>query len=72
MERNQLNPIRATPGERTKMRENVMGRANVEDTAELQSYYKDLERFEAAALWTVANDIEPWQPQSQSIPVLWR
>ena len=54
------------------MRENVMGRANVEDTAELQSYYKDLERFEAAALWTVANDIEPWQPQSQSIPVLWR
>ena len=54
------------------MRENVMGRANVEDTAELQSYYKDLERFEAAALWTVANDIEPWQPRSQSIPVLWR
>ena len=54
------------------MREDVAGRANVEDTPELQAYYKDLARFEAAALWTVANDIEPWEPQSRSVPVLWR
>lgn len=54
------------------MREDVIGRANVEDTPELEAYYKDLERFDAAALWTVANTIEPWQPQPQSVPVLWR
>src|SRR5262249_32048246 len=54
------------------MREGVAGRANVEDTPELESYYKELERFETAALWTVANKIEPWEPQSESIPVLWR
>ena len=24
------------------------------------------------ALWTVANKIEPWEPQSTSVPVLWR
>jgi gentisate 1,2-dioxygenase len=54
------------------MREDVIGRANVEDTPELQAYYKDLEKYEAAALWTVANEIEPWQPRSTSVPVLWR
>ena len=54
------------------MREDVIGRANVEDTPELQAYYKDLEKHEAAALWTVANEIEPWQPRSASVPVLWK
>ncbi len=54
------------------MRENVAGRANVEDTPELEAFYADLESFEAGALWTVANDIEPWEPQSQSVPVIWR
>ncbi len=54
------------------MREDVIGRANVEDTPELEAYYRDLERYEAGALWTVANKIEPWQPKSQSVPVLWR
>ena len=54
------------------MREDVIGRANVEDTPELQAYYKDLARYETAALWTVANKIEPWQPKSTSVPVLWR
>ena len=42
------------------MRENVVGRANVEDTPELKAYYKELEKYEAGALWTVANKIEPW------------
>lgn len=54
------------------MREDVIGRANVEDTPELSAYYKELAGLEAGALWTVANEIEPWQPNSSSIPVLWR
>jgi gentisate 1,2-dioxygenase len=57
---------------RENYREDVAGRANVEDTADLKAYYKDLGRFEAAALWTVANKIEPWEPVSSSVPVLWR
>ena len=54
------------------MKEDAAGRANVEDTPALQAYYKTLEQFETGALWTVANDIEPWQPKSASIPVIWR
>lgn len=53
-------------------REDVAGRANVEDTPELLAYYDDLSKHEAGALWTVANKIEPWEPQSQSVPTLWR
>ncbi len=53
-------------------REDAVGRANVEDTPELLAYYDDLSKFEAGALWTVANKIEPWQPKSQSVPVVWR
>ncbi|MEJ2626232.1 MAG: cupin domain-containing protein [Pseudolabrys sp.] len=54
------------------MREDVAGRANVEETAELEAYYRELEKYETGALWTVANKIEPWQPKSSSVPVLWR
>jgi gentisate 1,2-dioxygenase len=57
---------------RENYREDVAGRANVEDTPELDAYYNELEKFAAAALWTVANKIEPWQPKSASVPVLWR
>ena len=57
---------------RNTYREDVAGRANVEDTPELLAYYDELDRLEAGALWTVANKIEPWQPQSESVPVLWR
>jgi len=57
---------------RENHREDVAGRANVEDTPELLGYYDELERLEAGALWTVANKIEPWQPKSTSVPVLWR
>lgn len=53
-------------------REGVAGRADVADTPELLAYYEDLEKFETGALWTVANKIEPWQPKSASVPVLWR
>ncbi len=54
------------------MREDVAGRANVEDTPELAAFYQDLAARDAGALWTVANQIEPWQPKSASVPVLWR
>jgi gentisate 1,2-dioxygenase len=57
---------------RDTYREDVAGRANVTDTPELLAYYDELDRLEAGALWTVANKIEPWQPQSQSVPVVWR
>ena len=53
-------------------REDVAGHANVADTPELVAYYDDLARSEAGALWTVANRIEPWEPRSQSVPMLWR
>ncbi|MBS0425708.1 MAG: cupin domain-containing protein [Proteobacteria bacterium] len=55
-----------------RFREEVAGRANVENTPELLAYYQDLERFDAGALWTVANKIEPWAPASASVPVVWR
>lgn len=57
---------------RENHRENVAGRANVEDTPTLLKYYEELEKHDAGALWTVANKIEPWEPQSQSVPVIWR
>lgn len=53
-------------------REDVIGRANVEDTPELNAYYEQLAEYEAGALWTVANDIEPWFPAPKSVPTLWK
>jgi gentisate 1,2-dioxygenase len=57
---------------RENYREDVAGRANVEDTPELLAYYDELDRFSAGALWTVANKIEPWEPKSSSQPIIWR
>lgn len=48
-----------------------IGRARVQDTDELQRFYQSLEEHQAAALWTVANDIEPWFPQPKGVPMLW-
>ncbi|MEK6243369.1 MAG: cupin domain-containing protein [Pseudomonadota bacterium] len=53
-------------------RENTIGRANVEDTPELEAYYRELEKRDLGALWNVANEIEPWYPQPKSVPVLWK
>lgn len=53
-------------------REDVIGRANVADTPELVAYYRRLSALGTGALWTVANKIEPWQPHSSSVPMLWR
>ena len=57
---------------RENHREDVVGRANVEDTPELLAYYDELAGYNTGALWTVANKIEPWEPKSQSVSVLWR
>ncbi len=57
---------------RQNYREDVAGRANVEDTPELAAYYDELETFSAGALWTVANKIEPWEPKSDSLSMIWR
>jgi gentisate 1,2-dioxygenase len=53
-------------------RENIIGRANVEDTPALEAYYKELEKRELGALWNVANEIEPWYPQPKSVPIHWK
>lgn len=53
-------------------RESIAGRADVKDTPELIAYYRQLEQLQVGALWTVANKIEPWQPKSDSVSVLWR
>jgi gentisate 1,2-dioxygenase len=53
-------------------REDVIGRANVADTDELRAYYAELKQVHAGALWTVANKIEPWEPKSDSVPIVWR
>ncbi len=54
------------------MRENIIGRANVEDSVELEQYYESLGKESTYALWTIANKIEPWFPKSKSIATLWK
>lgn len=61
-----------TASPRPNYREDIVGRSNVEDTPELLAYYNELDQFHTGALWTVANKIEPWFPQSSSVPVVWR
>lgn len=53
-------------------REDTAGRANVADTPDLLAYYERLADLGAGALWTVANKIEPWEPASSSLPMIWR
>jgi len=52
--------------------DDVYGRARVQDSPELLAYYQQLDKLGAGALWTVANAIEPWEPVSKSVPMLWR
>ena len=52
-------------------RDEMLGRARVKDNDELEAYYSELDRLETGALWTVANDIEPWEPHAFATPVLW-
>lgn len=53
------------------MKEDIIGRSRVDDTPELEEFYRELEKLGAGALWTVANDIEPWYPQPASVPMHW-
>lgn len=53
-------------------RDDRLGRARVRDDARLRAYYQELEGFNTGALWTVANDIEPWEPTPASDAVIWR
>ena len=53
-------------------REEVVGRANVADTPELVAYYRRLQTLGTGALWTVANKLEPWEPRSSTVPMIWR
>ena len=55
-----------------KHSDDQLGRARVQSTPELEAYYNELEQLGAGALWTVANDIEPWEPRSSSVPMLWK
>ena len=55
-----------------KHSDDQIGRARVQTTPELEAYYKELETLGAGALWTVANDIEPWEPKSSSVAMLWK
>ena len=55
-----------------KHSDDQIGRARVQNTPELEAYYNELEQLGAGALWTVANDIEPWEPRSSSVPMLWK
>lgn len=52
--------------------EEIAGRARVHDTPELEEYYERLEQVGSGALWTVANEIEPWFPQPKSVPMHWK
>lgn len=56
----------------TAMDDTAVGRANVASTPEREAYYRRLASASTYALWTVANDIEPWFPRSTSAPMLWR
>lgn len=50
----------------------VYGRARVDENTAFEDYYKRLAALDTGALWTVANEIEPWEPKSNSVPMLWR
>jgi gentisate 1,2-dioxygenase len=52
--------------------DSVLGRARVQDTPELEAYYAQLKELGTGALWTVANDIEPWEPRTNSSVMLWK
>ena len=51
--------------------DDILGRARVAGSAELDAYYDRLAELEAGALWTIANKIEPWYPQPRSKPMKW-
>lgn len=55
----------------TNYSDDIYGRAKVKSSEELEIYYKELQDMDTGALWTVANDIEPWEPHTISAPMFW-
>src|SRR3546814_10603911 len=53
-------------------RDDVLGRARVTDTPELEAFYQELAARNAGAFWKRANAIEPWEPETRYRPTLWR
>lgn len=53
-------------------RDDVLGRARVTDTPELEAFYQELAGRNAGAFWKRANAIEPWEPETRYRPTLWR
>jgi gentisate 1,2-dioxygenase len=48
------------------------GQADRTGRPELLTYYDELAKLDAGALWTVADGVEPGYPQPRSVPALWR
>src|SRR3546814_4526904 len=53
-------------------RDDVLGRARVTDTPELEAFYQELAARNAGAFWKRAHAIEPWEPETRYRPTLWR
>src|SRR3546814_15714459 len=53
-------------------RDDVLGRARVTDTPELEAFYQELAARNAGAFWKRANAIEPWEPETRYRQALWR
>ncbi len=47
------------------------GRSRVTDTDELKAYYETVKGLGTEAFWTVANEIEPWEPHTLSSVMFW-
>lgn len=55
----------------TNFRDDILGRARVDNNETLLAFYDELAKFGTGALWEVANDIEPWEPAAPSVPFHW-
>ncbi len=53
-------------------RDDVLGRARVTDTPQLEAFYQELATLNTGAFWKRANAIEPWEPETRYRPTLWR
>lgn len=51
--------------------DSAYGRARVNDSQELIDYYSTINKLGVDALWTVANEIEPWEPHTLSSVAFW-
>jgi gentisate 1,2-dioxygenase len=54
-----------------KFDDDQYGRARVKKSEELEKYYAEIQKLGTNALWTVANEIEPWEPHTLSSVMFW-